>query len=161
MISQKVLRPKISSGESIDYDEIEKQLSTTYDKVNFSKSFASMKFSNYLKKKDWKTFVTEYDKKVKSDPNITAEELNEYAWKMFEECVDKDALKVALTWSKLAVERNEVGYIIDTYANLLYKLGDTKNAILWQEKAVSITSEDRREELQTNLDKMKKGEQTW
>jgi len=44
---------------------------------------------------------------------------------------------------------------------LLYKLGDTKNAILWQEKAVSITSEDRREELQTNLDKMKKGIPTW
>ncbi|MBD1430110.1 thioredoxin family protein [Sphingobacterium sp. DN04309] len=161
MISQKVLRPKISSGESIDYDEIEKQLSTKYDKVNFSKSFASMKFSSYLKKKDWKTFVTEYDKKVKSDPNITAEELNEYAWKMFEECDDKDALKVALTWSKIAVERNEVEYIIDTYANLLYKLGDAKNAILWQEKAVSITSEDRREELQTSLDKMKKGEKTW
>jgi TATA-box binding protein (TBP) (component of TFIID and TFIIIB) len=80
---------------------------------------------------------------------------------MFEECDDKDALKVALTWSKIAVERNEVEYIIDTYANLLYKLGDAKNAILWQEKAVSITSEDRREELQTNLDKMKKGEKTW
>jgi len=44
---------------------------------------------------------------------------------------------------------------------LLYKLGDTKNAILWQEKAVSITSEDRREELQNNLDKMKKGIPTW
>jgi thioredoxin-related protein len=161
ILSKKEISPKVSNGENIDYDTLEKQLNTKYEKVNFSKTISSMKLSNYLQKKDWKTFVNEYDKIVKTNANITAEELNEYAWQMFEECNDQEALKVALAWSKLAVERNEVGYIVDTYANLLYKLGDTKNAILWQEKAVSITSEDRREELQTNLDKMKKGIPTW
>ena len=161
MLSKKEIGSKVSNGENIDYDTLEKQLNTKYEKVNFSKTISSMKYINYLQKKYWKTFVNEYDKIVKTNANITAEELNEYAWQMFEECNDQEALKVALAWSKLEVERNEVGYIVDTYANLLYKLGDTKNAILWQEKAVSITSEDRREELQTNLDKMKKGIPTW
>jgi len=35
--------------------------------------------------------VNEYDKIVKTNANITAEELNEYAWQMFEECNDQEA----------------------------------------------------------------------
>ncbi|WP_159638677.1 thioredoxin fold domain-containing protein [Sphingobacterium composti Ten et al. 2007 non Yoo et al. 2007] len=161
VLTQKEMQSKMSNGENIDYDALEKQLSAKYDKVNFSKSLTSMKLSNYLRNKDWKTFTSEYDKVVKSNANITAEELNEYAWQLFEECDDKEALKVALTWSKLAVEKNDTGYIIDTYANLLYKLGDAKNAIVWQEKAVANTTEDRRDELENTLDKMKKGIPTW
>lgn len=158
MLAQNAIRSK---GDNVDFNVIEKELTAKYDKVDFSKSLNSMKLSSYLQKGEWKTFVSEYDKIVNSKPDITAEELNEYAWQLFEECDDQEALKVALTWSKLAVEKNDTGYIIDTYANLLYKLGDTKNAILWQEKAVANSTPDRLEELQGTLDKMKKGEQTW
>lgn len=161
MLAQKVIAPKISNGETINYEEVERELSSTYNKVNFSESISSMKLSSYLKNKDWKSFIKLFDEHVKGNTDITAEELNENAWRLFEECNDSEALKAALKWSKLAVDKKEEGYILDTYANLLYKLGDAKNAILWQEKAVSLTGDDRKEELQQTLDKMKKGIPTW
>jgi hypothetical protein len=50
---------------------------------------------------------------------------------------------------------------LDTYANLLYKLGKKNEAIAWQQKAVDASSENERPGYQTTLDKMKKGEKTW
>lgn len=51
--------------------------------------------------------------------------------------------------------------LIDTYANLLHKLGRTKEAIEWQEKALAKVDADSKAEYQATLDKMKKGEPTW
>lgn len=50
---------------------------------------------------------------------------------------------------------------IDTYSNVLYKIGRVKKAINWQEKAVSMAPESLKPELQLNLEKMKKRIPTW
>lgn len=60
----------------------------------------------------------------------------------------------------------------DTKANLLYKLGNIKEAIIWQQSAVIVDLENKdkqgeqRKPLSENefyitLNKMKAGEQTW
>jgi len=51
ILSKKEISPKVSNGENIDYDTLEKQLNTKYEKVNFSKTISSMKLSNYLQKR--------------------------------------------------------------------------------------------------------------
>ena len=41
--------------------------------------------------------------------------------------------------SEYALKKNpEKGIYIDTYARLLYSLGDLENALIWQEKAVKL-----------------------
>lgn len=57
---------------------------------------------------------------------------------------------------------------IDTYANLLYKLGDKKNAIFWEKRAIenlelikSNTDLESLKEFKRSLQKMQRGEKTW
>ncbi len=56
--------------------------------------------------------------------------------------------------------------VIDTYANLLYKKGDSKDAIIWEEKALQYAKNKKYQErtiliYQETLDKMKNGKPTW
>lgn len=93
-------------------------------------------------------------------------ELNDIAWKFFEKVTDLESLNNALSWSKrsLDIYPNNFMYL-DTYANLLYKLGQKKKAISMQTKALNIVKKTKNEEEITNyattLQKMKSGEKTW
>jgi tetratricopeptide (TPR) repeat protein len=53
----------------------------------------------------------------------------------------------------------EEGNYLDTYANLLYKLGRTEEALRYEEKAFALAPNDK--DITDNLSKMKKGEPTW
>jgi tetratricopeptide (TPR) repeat protein len=86
--------------------------------------------------------------------------LNNDAWLVFENSADKKQLNAALSWSKKAITiRQESGNWLDTYANLLYKLGRKKEAIEHQEKALQLEPEN--DNIKINLAKMKKSEKTW
>jgi hypothetical protein len=55
---------------------------------------------------------------------------------------------------------------MDTYANLLYKVGETAEALKWQELAVAKGKERGIDKgtlktIEENLEMMKKGEPTW
>ncbi|MBO9201406.1 MULTISPECIES: thioredoxin family protein [Niastella] len=95
-----------------------------------------------------------------------ASSINIYCWvRVFERATDKTTLEKA-TWimRKLVMLTNECAYI-DTYANLLYKLGKVREAIEWEEKALQGALEmkwdQQIEEYVKNLEKMKRGEPTW
>ena len=51
--------------------------------------------------------------------------------------------------------------MMDTYANILYKLGRTNEAIKVEEKALALADESDKKGYQDVIDKMKKGEKTW
>jgi len=117
------------------------------------------------------TAWVEYKNKINAKyPDATnAFTLNNDAWFLFENSTDKKQLEAAFTWSKKAIEKEpEVGNWLDTYANLLYKLGRKKEAIEWEEKALQLEKENA---LKNNgklnpvfaetLEKMKKGIPTW
>lgn len=97
--------------------------------------------------------------------SLSPNQLNEYAWTVFKKCSDKKILKKALGWSKnsfINQPKIEPGYI-DTYANLLYKIGRRKGALDWEMKAQKIAMGQRLEKNwgQEVIDKMNKGEKTW
>ena len=48
---------------------------------------------------------------------------------------------------------------MDTYANILYKMGKKKEAIKMQEEALLVSNNDPN--IKATLDKMKAGEKTW
>ena len=68
-------------------------------------------------------------------------------------------MKEALEWSKRSFKDKEEPMFIDTYANIIYKLGQKEEAIKWEEKALALSNNEKT--YQETLDKMKKGEKTW
>jgi thiol-disulfide isomerase/thioredoxin len=122
------------------------------------------KIGFYLTKKNWGSFKQEvagYITKYGED-KISPAELNTYAWQVFENCKDMSCVTEALEWSKKSFKDKENPMFMDTYANILHKMGRTKEAIEVQEKAVAMTTDEAsKKELQETLDKMKKGEKTW
>ena len=88
-------------------------------------------------------------------------QLNSYAWTVFQNCNDMACVAKALEWSKRSLKENNEPAFIDTYANLLYKLGKKDEAIIWEQKAFDLAPESDRKDIQETLDKMKAGEKTW
>lgn len=113
-----------------------------------------------------KTYFSHLDKYPPEDLFRESDFMNEIAWQTFLYSNDKKLLKKALEWMKrvIGLRANDAGKI-DTYAMLLYKLGQTKEAIRWEEKAVSIQTklagEDKPNSFKKVVEKMKKGEPTY
>jgi hypothetical protein len=88
----------------------------------------------------------------------TGNELNDIAFAIYELSNDKEQLGFALTLSEKTLEYN-VPAFIDTYARILYRLGGKKDAIEWQQKAISIgdSMHQPNEELKKVLVEMQNG----
>ncbi len=104
--------------------------------------------------------------------SLDSDEINALTWDLFLYSDDQHALTKAITWMEpvaKGVEQNPAtsGFFgsayIDTYANLLYKVGRTDEAITWEEKAVQLSPPGSFlwEAHNTVLAKMKRGEPTW
>jgi thioredoxin-related protein len=81
--------------------------------------------------------------------------LNNYAWAIFLYSNEEDELKKALAWSSRAVMITPSPTWMDTYANILYKLGRQEEALLWEQVAAKLSPNDKG--IQDTLSKMKKG----
>jgi hypothetical protein len=65
-----------------------------------------------------------------------------------------------LDWSKRLKDNKDAG-LIDTYANILYKLGKKDDAIALETKAMGLAGDSDKASFLETIDKMKKGEKTW
>lgn len=84
--------------------------------------------------------------------------LNNYAWAIFLYSNDSEELNKALAWSNRAVMMCPSPNWMDTYANILYKLGRKNESVMWEEVASKLNPNDK--EIQATLEKMKKGAAT-
>ena len=101
---------------------------------------------------------------VHASRNKYSQALNEVSWKFFEKVTDTKALENALRWSKRSLEIYPENHMyIDTYANLLYKLGQKQEAIVNETEALRIATDAKSgtKMYETILLKMKDGEKTW
>jgi hypothetical protein len=144
-----------------DFSALNTSLTSKYPKYA-SEATAKGKVIYYQYKGNWEKFQTEVVAYMKQyGDNTSAGELNSYAWTVFENCKDMTCVSEALSWSKRSFKDKEDPMYIDTYANILHKLGKTKEAIEWETKAVALAEEGAKKSYQETLDKMKKGEKTW
>lgn len=155
---------KGKSDPNVNVDEIEATIKKKYPLVDLSKSLAMFKVQLYQNKKDWTNYqaaALSYMRKYGNDVDVNT--LNSLAWTVFENCHDPACVAEALNWSKRSVEatNNAQPALMDTYANLLHKLGKTEEAIKWEEKAINLVPDAEKANYQGTLDKMKKGEKTW
>lgn len=105
------------------------------------------------------------DQSSHSESERISNKLNGLSREVFEQISDKKALKNALNWSKRSMELSPDNVqLLDTYANLLYKLGKKKEAIDREEKALSRVPKEQVSQynrIEETLTKMKAGEKTW
>ena len=139
-------------------DSIQAKYPTKADEV-----LAYSKVLFYLNRQQWNDFgpaIVAYMKNY-SD-NVSQSDLNEYAWTVFQNCSDETCLQNALEWSRRSFEKEQNPAYMDTYANLLYRLGRKEEAITWEQKAIDLmANESDKKGYQQTLDKMKAGEKTW
>ena len=92
---------------------------------------------------------------------VTAAQLNQFAWTVFENCKDMTCVQDALDWSKRSIKEKEEAAYMDTYANLLYRMGRKEEAINWEQKGLYVAGEEDKGDFVATIEKMKKGEKTW
>lgn len=121
---------------------------------------AYSKLAFYKYKTDWEHFapaVVAYLNAFGS--TVSNEQLNDFAWTVFQNCPDMHCVEEALAWSKQSFAGNNNPAFIDTYANILYKMGRNAEAIEWETKASVLANGDKT--YLDTIDKMKKGIKTW
>ena len=156
------LAPVVMQSETDILEETIAELEGKYSDISLANTVAGFKPSYYARKKNWPAFKDAVNAFIDADPSkIHPSQLNSFAWAIFENCDDPACVESALVWSKKSFEEIEDAAFIDTYANLLHKLGKTEEAIEWQEKAIAAVEDVDKAEYQATLDKMKKGEPTW
>jgi thioredoxin-related protein len=96
-------------------------------------------------------------------------DMNEIAWdNVFQHCDNRKIITEAIRHMKYVIEikKDSDADYLDTYANLFYKLGNTRKALLFEEKAIEVAEKrhahtDEISTWQDNINKMKQGEPTW
>jgi thioredoxin-related protein len=144
-----------------DWAAIQSSIQTKYPaKVNEIMSYSKVVF--YENKGDWNNFAPAVVAYMKSYGNNESDnQLNEFAWAVFQNCSDMTCVAEALDWSKRSFAKEQNPAYLDTYANILYKMGKKDEAIEWEGKALSLSAEGDKKGYQDTIDKMKKGEKTW
>lgn len=135
--------------------------------VTLPKWFESRILSDfYLVKGDWKKFFTTTRDYVNNyfdytDKVSASNMLNNYAWTVYENLNDNKSLKDASKWAKKSIDLHENYYNLDTYASLLYKLGNVEQAMIYYKKAIKLGKESGADTKPTEeiLKKIEKEEQ--
>jgi len=144
----------------IDWKSIQKKIAATLP-AEANEITMRIRINYYFYRKDWPNFekvMVPYMKQYSQQ--MSDGELNSIAWGVFEQCSDMTCVSQILDYSSQLKNSNEPAFI-DTYANILYKLGKKEEAIALEQKALNATPENERSDIQATLDKMKKGEKTW
>lgn len=154
------LGTKIDFNTEPNWDNLKSEITGKYSNINFDPIFKLMKAQYYVQSQNWVSLKDIVNSYLTSE-DLNSNQLNNYAWAIFENCTDAACLDAALKWSKKAVEQDVKSAYLDTYANLLYKKGDKINAIKWQEEALSLAADGEQGNYQDTLAKMKSDIPTW
>ncbi|SFO26998.1 Glycosyl hydrolases family 2, TIM barrel domain [Chitinophaga sp. YR627] len=142
-----------------DWNALEEKIVSKYGSPG-EEIFLHAKAIHYINHKDWNNFVPTASQLInKYRASVSSNLLNDFAWRIFENVSDTNLLKSALQWSKYSLETEQVPMMMDTYANLLHRLGNQQEAIKWEQKAVEAQPSE--EVFKLTLEKMKRGEKTW
>jgi len=151
-----------------DWTEITRSVRQRFRGFDFTQIIMEKKPEYYSRKESWfecarsaLALLRQYGDKM------GGRELNNIVWDyMFSHDSNQKDLKEVLPWSKHSIDLSPHTYQnLDTYANLLYKIGDRQSALLWEKKAISIcdlsNDPEGLKDLTDNLEKMQRNEKTW
>jgi tetratricopeptide (TPR) repeat protein len=158
------LKSAYVSGLNPAWEGMGKKIAAKYGVFNVDRVILLAKVRWYEARKDWRDFtraLIEQVNKYGVGSELVEFYLNNNAYKIFLHSNDPSELNDALSWSNRAIHLNKKANanIMDTNANLLYKLGKVSEAILMETKAFELAPNDSI--IKSDLEKMKSGEPTW
>jgi tetratricopeptide (TPR) repeat protein len=169
VIEKELVNPILISYDKANrepaWGELAHTLHRKFGRINTEEVILDTRIRWYGYKKQWPVYAHLLVEKVETYGAFglfdRPFQLNALAWEVFQRTSDAADLAKALEWSKEAVELSKASdaSYIDTYANLLYKLGETAPAIQWEEKAVKLDPQSS--EISANCQKMQSGLPTW
>jgi thiol-disulfide isomerase/thioredoxin len=152
-----------------DWSKIWDKLQMKYPEYDFEKVYLKKKADYFAAKMLWgECSNATYNLLRKYGGQIGSRDLDNLAWDyIFMHCNNKMILEETLKWMKLSIEK-EPGeeHNLDTYANLLYKIGNKKDAISWEKRAIDAGIKNNADVEDLNdfkacLQKMQAGVSTW
>lgn len=159
------LPQNLETSKNINWDILENSVVSMYGSLGQEIVWGQRMMNYLMSGNDWekygKYYKLYYERALKHPRRYY---INEMSWALFEQVNDLDVLKFAVEVMKYDLEVYDANApaAYDTFANLLYKIGRTKEAIEWENKALELDkgSPESRSFKQT-IEKMKKGQQTW
>lgn len=146
-ISEEFINPYLVDSinkNRIKWNKIQRKISNQFNSTWAEKSILNEKLKWYTTKKNWEK-VIECQIQLVDINGLDTAETGKYLTNnmiyntFFKHSKSQKHLLKALEWMKVII--NSVpndAECIDTYANLLYKTGQTSEAISWEKKALSI-----------------------
>ena len=172
MVYNEEIQPQIDKGikDSLepDWNRMEKTIEKKYG-TGYTHSVVKGKVAYFYSRKLWNMYAKYLVQQVR-ETNIKDWEpgfgsivtLDNDAFEVFKYSSDKKDLEEALFWinQALMMEADKPAYQeLDTKANLLYKLGKKKEALILEEQAFKLSSQDK--EIADCYNKMKNDQPTW
>lgn len=163
LIERDLIKPLVPKDGAADWDRITRLATEQYGELGKEIALQS-EVNDLLGKGKWDILQAKlpewYNGYGKNRSWVDANTLNLIAWGLFEGTLNKDLLHFGLMLSKRSIELEPGNhYRMDTYANLLHKLGRTKEAIEWEKKALEL--DPYITEYKDALEKMEAGVRTW
>jgi thioredoxin-related protein len=164
-IYPKLWRNKKSILQKGIWTNMYSMIANKYGKSYAERAILTAKIKWYNEKHEWeeigKLNLVKLEKYGMDTSGIGKTILNNIIFEtIFLHCHKKETINKAIIWMEqiLKSSPNDPFYI-DTYANLLYKTGRRKEAIFWEEKAVTLNPKSS--DIHIALKKMKSGDPTW
>ncbi len=90
---------------------------------------------------DWTLYGSSVVKVVKEQEVTDADQLVEFGWKFYLYVDNSEHLAAAVTWMEGVLNREPSPASMDTYASLLYKTGNKKEALKMEKEALKMAKE--------------------
>jgi hypothetical protein len=148
-----------------DWSYLQQQITTKYTTDYAERNLLYARTVWYADHLDWAPcakylalFIKKYPIDYYSDYPATLQVFfNSMCWTaIFLRSVDKEQIDAGINCMKPIVKKHPYPVLLDTYANLLYKAGQTEEAIQVEEEAAM-----KDESLKSTLDRMKQKKPTW
>lgn len=163
-----------STGHEPNWKVIYNRIEDKYGRQYAKRLIPAAELQYYESNQKWSKYARTFDNEIREFIPKTGGrvlggilddvwELNVKAWDVFMHCADKEDLKLALKWSILSIQlcqnNGELIQLLDTKANILYKMGNKSEALPIEQSAVELSGNNP--VYRTTLVKMKNGEATW
>ena len=170
-LQQALVKDKKPIYKNVDWKTYEIKIQTRYPKLDAHKIVFDFKIGYYrFYDIDWQKWTNLKEEQfkdahyTKKDSIAIYEDLNSSAWDAFQNCNDKSVLWHAITWVDEAIKLDEnyqLVPILDTKANLLYKLNHKQEALSIERRAMAMADPQSKKMIASNYEKMEKGLKTW
>lgn len=101
-----------------------------------------LRINYYQSLQDYASLAQLLDAQIAAKEEVSLGLVNDLAWSIYEGCEDVVVLKKAVAWFEPFLKDMDDYNAMDTYAALLFKTKDYKQAETWAEKAIAQGKQD-------------------